>query len=168
VSLLPRKPIRRRTDGRYDINIDDGEREVLAVFLEQLRDLLLHDDPLLRRLFPVAYVNDAERDADYQRLMHGELIEARFASIETMEETLHRRVVDEAELTRWMQSINSLRLVIGTRLDVSEDPDDDVDEDDPDHDFFQIYHYLGYLIGYIVEALTPALPEPTDLELFDE
>lgn len=168
MSLLPKKPIRRRSDGRYDINLDQDDRAVLAMYLEQLRDLLMHEDPALRRLFPVAYVNDAEKDAAYQQMMHGDLLEARFAAIETMEATLYAKVIGEPELTRWMQAINALRLVIGTRLDVSEDPDEEIAPEDPDFGFYVLYHHLGWLLGYLVDALSQALPEPTELDLFDE
>ena len=93
--------------------------------------------------------------------MKGELIESRFSAIEVMEGTLDERYVDEPALTRWMQAINSLRLVLGTRLDVSEMPDPP-DRDDPDFGLRVLYEQLGWMLGFIVEALTAALPEPTD------
>jgi hypothetical protein len=161
VPLFPHPPVRRRSDGRYDIALDEIERRVLRITLDQLRDLLLSDDGLLRRLFPPAYLQDPDRDKDYQQLMKGELIESRFAAIETMEETLDEKIVDEAALTRWMQAINSLRLVIGTRLDVSETPELP-DRDDPDYQLHVLYEEFGWLLGHIVRALTTALPEPTD------
>jgi hypothetical protein len=161
VPLFPKPPVRRRHDGRFEITMGDVERRDLRVYLEQLRDLLLGDDPLLRRLFPPAYLHDPERDQDYQQLMKGQLIESRFASIEVMEATLAEQFIDEAALTRWMQAINSLRLVVGTRLDVSETPAP-LDRDDPDLQLRMLYEELGWMLAHIVEALTEALPEPTD------
>ena len=52
----------------------------------------------------------------------------------------------------WLTALNDLRLVLGTRLDVSED-DDDVDPDDPDAPAHAVYHYLGLLLGEVVDAL---------------
>ncbi len=160
--LIPKRPIRRTRDGRFEINVPREEREVLKGYLDQLRDLLLSDDPLLRRLFPTAYPDDAERDAEYQRLMKGDLIESRFVAIETMEATLDATSIDEAELNRWMQAINSLRLVVGTRLDVSEDWSEvDIDEKDPDFGLWVLYEILTWLLYAIVNALSAALPPPT-------
>jgi hypothetical protein len=159
--LFPQPLVRRRRDGRYDLSVGDLERKLLRTYLEQLRDLLLSDDPLLRRLFPPAYLQDPERDEDYQQLMKGDLIESRFAAIETMEATLDERTVDEAALSRWMQAINSLRLVVGTRLDVSEEPQR-LDADDPDLGLRQLYEILGWMLAHIVEALTRGLPPPSD------
>jgi hypothetical protein len=156
----PGPPVRRRRDGRYDVTLDDGTRRVLRHFLEQLRDLLLSDDPLLRRLFPPAYLDDPEKDDDYQQLMKGDLIESRFAAIEEMETTLGETILDEAALTRWMQAINSLRLVVGTRLDVSETPGE-IHPDDPDFDMHLLYEQLGWMLSFIVDALTDGLPAPS-------
>jgi hypothetical protein len=160
MALFPKLPIRRVAGNRFEINLSDNEREVIAAYLEQLRELLLGRDDALRRLFPVAYLNDPEADRDYQELMHGDLLESRFAAIETMEETLQAKTVDEDQLTQWMQAINALRLVVGTRLDVGEELPA-VDPDDPDFMFYVLYESLGELLYYIVAALTPGLPEPT-------
>jgi hypothetical protein len=157
---LLRGPIRSLGDGRYEINLHESTLEVLAAFLEQFRELLMGTDDSLRRLFPVAYLNDPERDAEYQQMMHGELLESRFAAIETMEATLQADTVSESELTQWMQSINALRLVIGTRLDVSEEPVE-IEPDDPDAMLYAMYELFGNLVDLIVRVLTPGLPPPS-------
>lgn len=165
MALFPKPPVRRLAGGRFEINLGDTEREVIANYLEQLRELLLGRDDALRRLFPVAYLNDPEADRDYQELMHGDLLESRFAAIETMEETLRLKTVDEAQLTSWMQAINALRLVVGTRLDVGEELPE-ISPDDPDFMFYVLYESLGELLYHIVHALTPSLPEPTQIDPF--
>jgi hypothetical protein len=163
MALFPKPPIRRLTRGRFEINLTGDEREVIANYLEQLRELLLGRDDALRRLFPVAYLNDPDADREYQELMHGDLLESRFAAIETMEETLRAPTIDESQLTQWMQAINALRLVVGTRLDVGEELPE-VDPDDPNLMFYVLYETLGELLYYIVAALTPGLPEPTQTD----
>jgi hypothetical protein len=161
--LIPRRPVKRRRDGRFEINLPKEEREVLASQLEDLRDLLLGDAPLLTRLFPTAYPDDPERDREYQQLMRGQLLESHFAAIETMEATIDADVIDEAELTQWMHTINALRLVLGTALDISEDDaDTDIDPDDPRFDLNVLYRVLTWLLGWIVDALSAALPPPSD------
>ena len=157
--LIPRRPFRRRRDGRFEVNLSEDQRQFLRSLLEQLRELLLADDPNLRRLFPVAYADDAELDAAYQQLVHGQLIESRFVAIETVESTLDADDLDEAQLTGWMQSINALRLVLGTILDVSEEHPD-LDPDDPRFEPYVLYDELSWLLGHIVSALAEALPDP--------
>jgi hypothetical protein len=58
-----------------------------------------------------------------------------------------------------MQALNSLRLVLGTRLDVSEDDPRELDDDDPAVGLFAIYRLLGALVGAITDALVGTLPE---------
>jgi hypothetical protein len=157
VPILPKRPVRRRADGRFDVVLTDVEQQMLRRYLEQLRDLLMGEDQLLRRLFPPAYADDAKRDQDYQTIMRGDLIESRFVAIETMEQTLSQSVIDEQQLTGWMQAINSLRLVVGTRLDVGEELPD-LDPDDPDFGLWVLYEDLGWLLSYVVDALAEALP----------
>ena len=161
MGLLPKPPVRRLPDGRFEINLSSNEREVIGQYLEQLRELMMGHDESLRRLFPVAYLDNPALDAEYQEMMRGDLVESRYASIETMEQTLRARHVTEDQLTQWMQAINALRLVLGTRLDVSEEPHD-VDPDDPDLMFYLLYETLGELLHFIVTALTPGLPAPTN------
>ncbi len=61
-----------------------------------------------------------------------------------------------------MSVINDARLVLGTRLDVSED--DEPDFDDPDIGLYLIYDELGYLLDSIVTAMITVLPDPDDGE----
>ncbi len=53
-----------------------------------------------------------------------------------------------------LSSARTLRLVIGTRLDVSEDDDGPLSPDDPDAPAFAIYDFLGYLVDRTVAALS--------------
>lgn len=157
--------VKRIATGRYRISLPEHEAELLRTLLPQLRGLLTtglsDNDPSLTRLFPTAYANDPELDAGYQALVRDELLEKRFASIDVIESLLAEAdggEVDEEELSAWMRAINDLRLVLGTRLDVSEDDDPaDIDPDDPDAQGWAIYHYLAMLVSVIVDALTEDL-----------
>jgi hypothetical protein len=54
-----------------------------------------------------------------------------------------------------MRSVNSLRLVLGTLLDVHDDEADLLlDEDDPAYGQLQLYSYLGWLLDWMVTAQT--------------
>lgn len=121
----------------------------------QLRELLNEDDPALWRLFPVAYPDDPGLDAEYASLVREDLLASRKRSLEVMERTLEAERLDEEQLVAWLGSLNDLRLVLGTRLDVTEDLDpDDLDDRDARTPAFALYFYLGWLQEQVVQALS--------------
>ena len=154
--------VRRRRDGAYDVRLRGWESDLLSSLVPQLRELLTAGsgggadaaavDPSLKRLFPTAYADDAELDAEYQSLVRDDLLEGRLAALDKVEETLDADVITEEQLLAWMGAVNDLRLVLGTRLDVSEEMDE-MDPDDPDAPLFAAYGYLGWLLENIVAAL---------------
>jgi hypothetical protein len=164
VGLFSRR-IKRLGRDRYRVTLPDRERELLQSLVPQLRELLAtgsaDGDPSLIRLFPTAYPDDPERDAGYHALVRDELLEKRFASLDVLESTLDAsrtgREVTGDELSAWMRALNDLRLVLGTRLDVTEDDDNRVDPDDPDAPVWAVYHYLAMLLTLIVDALADDL-----------
>jgi Domain of unknown function (DUF2017) len=161
-----RRRVSRTRQGTYAVRLPAPERDLLASLVEQLRELLdvTTDDPSVRRLFPTAYHEDPERDREYQQLVRDELLERRLAALETVEETAAADELDEHQLTAWLTALNDLRLVLGTRLDVSEDQRE-LDEDDPDAPAMAVYGYLSVLLGDIVDALADDLPPPTEPEM---
>lgn len=146
--------VKRARDGAFELRLGDDEREVLRSVAPQLRELLDGDlaDGSLRRLFPPAYGEDPERDREYHALVRDELADRRRASVDLLVSTLDRDRLTEEELVAWMQVVNDLRLVIGTRLDIGED-DEGPEPDDPDAPLFALYRYLTWLLGHIVDAL---------------
>src|SRR5436305_8789472 len=99
--MIGRKRVKRSRNGRYSIRLPDEERELLRRLPGQLRELLGTDDPSLRRLFPPAYLDDPEKDADYQRLTRDELLMRHEQSLATMEETIDAAELDEEQLHAW-------------------------------------------------------------------
>lgn len=160
--MFNRDRVRRKGAGRYQLRLRPNEKVLLAGLVEQLREQLLAstDEPSVRRLFPPAYPQDAERDAGYQVLTRDELLEHKLAALDTVERTLDDGELDEAQMTAWMATLNSLRLVLGTRLDVDEEPRE-LDEDDPQAPAYAVYEYLGWVLSQVVDALSPDLPPPT-------
>jgi hypothetical protein len=84
-------------------------------------------------------------------MMSGELVESRLAAIETVKKTLAEKEIGTPELERWMEAINSLRLVLGTRLEVTEQLPV-LEPDDPDAAAYAVYEYLGWLLEQAVRA----------------
>jgi hypothetical protein len=150
-----RRPVRRARDGTYEVVLAVEERELLRSLPGQLRELLTTDDPALERLFPPAYTNDDEKNAEYERLMRSDLTAGRVSALDVLEATADAEVLDEEQLLGWMGAINDLRLVLGTRLDVSEEMyTEEVAPDDPNAPAMALYLYLGFLLESIVDALS--------------
>ncbi len=160
--VFDRDRVRRLGKGRYQISLRPNERVLMADLVEQLREQLLAstDDPAVRRLFPPAYPDDAERDAGYQVLTRDELLEHRLAALDTVESTLKGGKLDDEDMTAWMGTLNSLRLVLGTRLDVDEELPP-LDDTDPLAPAYAVYEYLGWLLSQVIDALSPDLPPPS-------
>jgi hypothetical protein len=134
---------------RYRVNLPPALRQLLPSLAAELEELLDTEDPSLRRLFPTAYTEDAERDAEYQLLAHDRLVDGRRAAIAQLAATAESDTVTGEQLFSWMTVINDLRLVLGTRLDVTED-EAELDLDLPE---VELYRLLGYLLEEIIEAL---------------
>ena len=167
-------PVFRLKNGNYKIDLATDHRKLLTQLVEQLRDSLATttDDPNLRRLFPTAYNNDAKKDAEYQRLMRDELLESRLASIDvTIKVIAQDDEISAEEIDAFARSINSLRLVLGTTLDIAESDygsqsdtqqseDSDSDEASEADEFLiqkELYEYLGWLLEWTVGAQSSGL-----------
>ncbi len=111
---------------------------------------------MLRRLFPPAYANDPERDAEYRSMVGDDLLARRLEAVDVVESTIDATRLSEEQLNGWMAAVNDLRLVLGTRLDVGED-DEPVDPDHPEAAFYGAYYWLGWLLSEVVDALSTTL-----------
>jgi Domain of unknown function (DUF2017) len=141
--------------GRYEVRLPDEERALVRGLLGDLRALLSlgPEDPRVRRLFPEAYADDADREAEYRRLTLEELQSGRLAAVDVVEATVDERRLTADQLTAWMQAVNALRLVLGTMLDIREDDQSlSLDRDHPDAPTMALYGYLGVLLEELVEA----------------
>ncbi|MGC0420819.1 DUF2017 domain-containing protein [Embleya sp. AB8] len=135
------------------------------------------DDPALARLLPDAYADDAEAAAEFRRYTETDLrlrkrdnariVLADLADLVDLTEPPdaeelrarggeHRVVLDEAGVQAWLGTLNDLRLVIGTRLEVTEDMEEfeaKLAEDDPRRWLFAVFHWLGGLQDSLLGAL---------------
>ncbi len=165
-------PVTRTKTGNYKLVLPKDHCEVLTHLITELRDSLLNttDDASLRRLFPTAYHNDAIKDAEYQRLMRDELLASRLASIESALDVIGAsNELSESEIDAFARSINSLRLVIGTTLDIAESDHGDLSiesrqlnspETESDKEKIiqnDLYDYLGWLLEWTVSAQSEGL-----------
>ena len=142
-------------EGGFLLLLPEGERELMLQLLGELRTLLKlgPEDPRLRRLYPAAYSDDEEKEAEFRRLTHEELSSGRLAAIDTVERTIADDELTPDQLTAWMHAVNALRLVLGTMLDITEDDQSlTLDRDHPDAPTMALYGYLGVLLEELVEA----------------
>jgi hypothetical protein len=161
--------IKRVGPDRLRVRLGAEEVAVLRGLPDQLRSVLSQRevDPVLERLFPPAYLEteDAERDREYRRLVHDDLLNEKLANLDVVTSTLERGAMSirrwtvdlsEEEAMAWLGVLNDLRLALGVRLGIEEDFDGDVDESDPRAPGLHLLSYLGWLEEHLVEALASA------------
>lgn len=152
------KPIRRNRHGGVDLRLSSDERDLLLSLGPQLRALLTDtpQDPILKRLFPPAYVEDTEAESFYRLLARDELVNRRLANLDNLERAARADKLSPEEALAFLNALNDLRLVLGTRLEVTEDLDpDDLDEDDPRSQALAVYGWLGWLQESLLSVLLP-------------
>lgn len=127
----------------------------------EVRELLTTteaDDPKMSRLFPPAYLDDAESEAesDYQQYMREELVASRLDSIIRVDQFLadeHRSEVTADDLDAFATALNGVRLVLGTLLGINDDDDESAGRTaGPHHDEMNLYNYLSWLLESAVSA----------------
>lgn len=154
----PWRRVSRARDGTFRLRLSPEERDLLRSLPGQLRALLDADDPALERLFPPAYPDDPELETEYAGLVRDDLRKQRATSLEVMESTLDADRLDEEELAAWLGALNDLRLVLGTRLGVTEEMyEQGFPEEDPEAPRYALYQYLGWLEEQVVAALAESV-----------
>ena len=74
------------------------------------------------------------------------------SSLGLMRESLYGQQLSDEQLQAWLTTVNQLRLVLGTRLDIGEEDDDDVDDFDDPSGERMIYHWLTFILSLILDA----------------
>ena len=156
---------RRVRDG-VDCRLDDLEAALVAELVADLLQLLdaepVRGDEVLERLFPDGYRDDPEAATELRSLIESDLREGKQRALRVMAESLARRDgrgrlhLDTAAAEAWLGALNDLRLSLGTRLGVTEDPYDelaDLPSDDARRHALEIYGWLGWLQEGLVESL---------------
>ena len=160
---------------RFRLNFDPDERAFLVRLLAELKELLTSEEteataPLLHRLFPPAFHDDPDKEAEYQRLMREELVASRVAAIDSVSTLLspagaeddgvgtdatQNATLSEGDTMAFMQSLNAIRLVLGTMLDITDDESSDAAETGDSYEF-GLYDHLGWILEFTVRALSGA------------
>lgn len=140
--------------------------------LEELVGMSLDDvevpaDPALRRLLPDAYRDDDDAAGEFRRLTDKDLRATKRGDLSkividlTDKATPYRGGVRvdlvEDEVAAWLPALTSIRLALGTRIDVTEDMGDERDSlpvDSPRYAELATYDWLSWLQEAMVRALT--------------
>jgi hypothetical protein len=157
-----RRGIRARRDGTYRVDLPKEERDVLATLPAQLREAFDAGEPTLYRLFPPAHADDDAANEEYARLVGRGLVDGKLLALSELERTAHAKTLTEDELGAWLGGLESLRLVLGTQLDVTEETYGSFDARGPEAPRLALYHWLSWLQEEVVQALASGLPDLPD------
>src|SRR5947209_13786965 len=147
------------------VSLAEEELGLLRSLPEQLRVVLEGDagDPARARLFPRAYLDPTaeSEEAEWQELVHPELLQQRLAALELITSTLERAslagdwwqiALTPDEVHAWLGVLNDTRLVLGTRLGVTEE-EHELDPADPEAGPYALYQWLTWVQNNLVEEL---------------
>jgi len=147
------------------------ERDPLEALLDFSGPTTEPEDPVLRRLFPNAYRDDAEAAGEFRRFTESALRDGKARAAATVIDVLEEAglpaepagedvtidvELDEQTALVWMRSFTDLRLALGTRLEVEEGDEDywyALPDDDPRAQAHHIYEWLGFLQETLVGAV---------------
>jgi hypothetical protein len=151
--VFSRRQFQRKGD-QVLLHLDVQERLLLSELIDELERLLDDpDDPELRRLFPPAY-SEPSNDEQYRSLVRDQLVSGRAKALATVRETMDGETLDAEQADQWLRALNDMRLVLGTRWDVTEQLDyGKLDLDEPRGRELAVYGYLSWLQEQLVDAL---------------
>jgi hypothetical protein len=122
-------------------------------------------DPALARLLPDAYADDEQAASEFRRFTEQDLRAGKRANAGTVLATLApllerggKLALDRDQVDAWLGTLNDLRLVLGTRLEVTEETDLDPPEDAPHAQALLIYGWLGWLQESLLHVVGPRRP----------
>ena len=152
---------------------DDDAEDVdpLAVLVGLDDDGTMPEDPAVARLLPDAYPDDPEASAEFRRFTgralrdakveRAVIVRAAIAAAVAEGETSVR--VEGQQAAAWLGVLNDLRLVLASRLDITDDEHDELralPEDDPRTVPMTVYDWLTWLQDSLLRAL--GAPDPAD------
>jgi hypothetical protein len=154
----------KRTRRGFEVRIPTDERDVLRTLPEQMRAVLgegERDDPVMKRLYPSAYLDDESAAAEFDTAVRDDLTRERLDAVEGFERTLDAKTLTEEELAGWLAVMNDARLVLGVRLSVSEETvPSDFQGNETAMASYALYAFLSYLVEEIVDALSGSTIRP--------
>jgi hypothetical protein len=156
-----RLSIRAAPGGGVLLDLPSELRDLLRSVARQMTDLLTDeeyaDSPVLARLFPQANMDDPLEALGFEQLMGKAIHDGKLEAAAVLERTAGNERLSEEETLAWLRSINDVRLMIGTHLNVSEEIDVETFLDDPTTEHAAlVYVALSELVDMLVRAVDPS------------
>lgn len=150
---------------------DDDEVDPLAAMVGIDPDAAPSQDPALLRLLPDAFRDDDEAAAEFRRFTERDLRLTKVDHASRVQRMLREGVSESdpsvvvdlsgEELAAWLGFLNDARLVLGARLELTEENQEDLadlPDDDPRSQLFGLYGWLTYVQESIVSDLMDRRP----------
>ncbi|KQY58640.1 hypothetical protein ASD11_03015 [Aeromicrobium sp. Root495] len=189
------KPFKRRRRGGITASFEPGEAHLIASLAAQVVELLRDrngesesspdplasqlgiggpalppEDPVLQRLLPDAYADDAADAAEFRRYTEQSLTSAKVANAEALigslvdgglqhdgeEEQVVEVELDPAAAQAWLRSLTDIRLALSVRLGIESDEDTLLVHESDDEAVVavaEIYDWLGFVQETLVGTL---------------
>lgn len=150
--------------GKITVGFAAEEIELLRRLINEYLDLLKSEDsedPVLKRLYPDASIDDPDVSNQYREITGNELARHKNSTAELAlallpEQGSWRGTLTDEDWSAWLVLLTDLRLTLGTRLGVTEETMEvAIDPGDPEQWPLAILHYLGALQDSLVEAVSP-------------
>jgi hypothetical protein len=146
--------------GGVDVELPPDLRELLASLARQLTELVndpeAAGDPGMARLFPPASIDDPLEALGFEQLMGQALRAGKLEAAAVLRATADATHLSGEETLAWMRSLNDIRLVIGSRLDIQEDADVEAMFADPVlEQAAVVYVALSELVEMLARAADP-------------
>jgi hypothetical protein len=155
---MAKAPIRRTRGGAIAIDLPvpvrDAVRDVASRYHELLTSPGADDDPAVARLFPTAYPDDPLRNIGFDETTASSLRDERLEALATVIATADADRLSAEEADAWMRTLNDVRIVLGTRLAVTEESKPQ-DFDGGGAQTFELYGLLSAIVDLLVTALSP-------------
>ena len=163
--MSPRwRRFRKGPDHTLIVSLAPEELGLLAGLPDELRRVFEAplQDPAAQRLFPQAHLDPTEEEAEeWTAMVHPDLLRQRLDALELVTGSLGRATENKEwreialtpdDVQAWLGVLNDTRLVLGTRLGVTEE-EPDIDPDAPEARSFAIYYWLTHLQGDLIDML---------------
>jgi Domain of unknown function (DUF2017) len=160
------EPAFSKEGDRFAVRLSRGVRALLVDLCRQSRALLDAEDPssdpAVSRLFPPAYPDDPLQNLEFETNLGASPRSGKLEALDAVERTANASTLTEDELLAWIGVVNDLRLVLGTRIEITEEAtDEDFPADDPRYETYRVYQFLAYLLQEMLEGIgAPGVGEP--------
>jgi hypothetical protein len=155
---------REGPDETLVVSLAPEELALLAGLPDELREVFEapEGDAAARRLFPQSRLDpSAEEAEEWTAMVHPDLLRQRLDALELVTSSLARATehkkwrevaLSPDDVQAWLGVLNDTRLVLGTRLGVTED-EPEFALDAPEARGYAIYYWLTVLQGDLIEML---------------